>query len=153
MKYQMVCADPHYWRYWKSIMNLQSIVALKAIRDSSESGRHKFSMAVISQVQIMDSKCEPWQLSSHHASFQLWWTSPAFLHLQPGLGSRRRCQPLPEDCGWQGERCAGGPARPPFSPSPWSFGGKSGGWKSEPAAWSETPSPSSWTWTPGARCC
>ena len=74
--------------------------------------------------------------------------APAIVHLQPGLGSRRRSQPLPQDCVWQGERCAGSPARTPYLSSPWSPRGMpTSSWKCSPAAWS-TPPPQTASW-----CC
>ena len=90
-----------------------------------------------------------------HAPLQHRRGAPAIVHHQPGLGSRRRSQPLPQDCGWQGERCAGSPARTPYLSSPWSPRGMpTSSWKCSPAAWS-TPPPltASWSWTPGMRCC
>ena len=51
--------------------------------------------------------------------------SGEFHQLQLGLGTRQRCQPLPQDCGWQGERYIENPARPPLNPSPWSSRGTS----------------------------
>ena len=55
----------------------------------------------------------------HHAPLRRWRVTPALCYLYPGLERRQRCQPLPRDCGWQGERCAESSAfSPPSAPRP-----------------------------------
>ena len=99
------------------------------------------------RIWIQNVRCD------HHAPLQHRRGAPAIVHLQVGLGSRRRSQPLPQDCGWQKVSAVleVHPAWISYFPSPWSSKGTTTiSRRCFPAAWS-TPSTSSWSLTQGTR--